>query len=153
MRFHEVAASKAAYATGIAPKVIYHEKGVLILEYINSSPLTSSQVKNETTLKKIVSLLKIVHQKIPLYFQGPAMIFWVFHVIRDYAWTLKENNSPYIVKLDNLNEDSAIYEKASGPFEIVFGHNDLLPANILMMEINYGLLIGSMQDLIHLFLI
>ena len=61
MRFHEVAASKAAYAAGIAPKVIYHEKGVLILEYINSSPLTSSQVKNETTLKKIVSLLKIVH--------------------------------------------------------------------------------------------
>ena len=131
LRFHEVAASKAAHAAGIAPKVIYHEIGVQILEYINSSPLTSSEVKNEETLKKIVALLKTVHQKIPFYFKGPAMIFWVFHVIRDYVWTLKENKSPYVIQLDDLNEDLTLFEKASGPFEIVFGHNDLLPANIL----------------------
>ena len=75
--------------------------------------------------------MKIIHKKMPNYYKGPAMIFWVFHVIRDYAWTLKKMHSPYIDKLNYLIEDSAKFEKISGPYEIVFGHNDLLAANIL----------------------
>ena len=75
--------------------------------------------------------MKIIHKKIPNYYKGPAMIFWVFHVIRDDVWTLKKMHSPYIDKLNHLIEDSNKFEKMSGPYEIVFGHNDLLAANIL----------------------
>ena len=59
------------------------------------------------------------------------MIFWVFHIIRDYAWTLKENNSSYVGIIDKLIEDSGILEKAASPHHIVFCHNDLLSSNIL----------------------
>ena len=131
MRFHEIAANKAAHEVGIAPEVIYHDKGLQILEYIESETLTSTEVKNESTLKKIISLLKIVHKKIPLYLIGPSMMFWVFHIIRDYTWTLKENNSSYISILDKLIKDSVILEKATSPHYIVFCHNDLLSSNIL----------------------
>ena len=131
MRFNELAASKAAFEAGIAPKVIHHEKGLLIFEYIHSSPITLEKLREENTLKKIISLMKIIHKKIPHYYRGPAMIFWVFYVIKDYAWTLKKMHSPYVDKLNHLIEDSNKFEKMSGPYEIVFGHNDLLAANIL----------------------
>ena len=131
MRFHEIAANKAAHEAGIAPKVIYHEKGLLILKYIESSTLTSAEVRKVSNLKKIISIIKIVHKKIPLYLIGPTMIFWVFHIIRDYAWTLKENNSSYVEIIDKLIEDSIILEKAASPYHIVFCHNDLLSSNIL----------------------
>ena len=132
MRFNELAASKAAYELGISPNVIHYEKGLLILEYIQLNPLTAEKLRKENTLKKIISLMKIIHHKMPNYFKGPAMIFWVFHVIRDYAWTLKEMNSPYVAKLNHLIEDSNKFEKVSGPHEIVFAHNDWLAANILV---------------------
>ena len=131
MRFHEIAANKAANEVGIAPEVIYHEKGLLILEYIESDTLTNTEVKKESILKKIISLIKIAHNKIPLYFTGPPIMFWVFHLVRDYAWTLKENNSFYVPILDKLIKDSVILEKAASPHYIVFCHNDLLPGNIL----------------------
>ena len=72
-----------------------------------------------SNLKKIISIIKIVHKKIPLYLIGPTMIFWVFHIIRDYAWTLKENNSSYVEIIDKLIEDSIILEKAASPHHIV----------------------------------
>ena len=131
LRYHEIAASKAANEVGIAPEVIYYEKGLLIVEYIESETLTSTDVKNELTLKKIISLIKIVHKKIPLYFSGPPVMFWVFHIIKDYAWTLKEKNSSYVPIIDKLIEDSGILEKAASPHHIVFCHNDLLSSNIL----------------------
>ena len=130
-RFHEIASSKAAHEVGVAPAVIYHKKSLLILEYIESKTLTSIEIKNESTLKKIISLIKVVHKKIPLYFTGPSIMFWVFHLTRDYAWTLKENNSSYLPIIDKLIEDSLILEKSTGPHHIVFGHNDLLASNIL----------------------
>ena len=89
VRFHEIAANKAANEVGIAPEVIYHEKGLLILEYIESDTLTCTEVKKESTLKKIISLIKIVHKKIPSYLIGPSMMFWVFHIIRDYGMDIK----------------------------------------------------------------
>ena len=55
LRFHEIAANKAAYEAGIAPEVIYHDKGLQILEYIESKTLTSTEVKNESTLKNYFS--------------------------------------------------------------------------------------------------
>ena len=96
MRFNELAASEAAFEVGVAPKVVHHEKGLLILEYIQSSPLTLEKLREENTLKKIISLMKIIHKKIPHYYKGPAMIFWVFYVIRDYALTLKKMHSSYV---------------------------------------------------------
>ena len=131
LHFHELAASKAADKAGVAPKVIRNEKGFLIVEYIQSNPLTFEKIKEEKNLKKIIFLLKVVHKNVFNYFHGPALTFWSFHSIKDYARTLKEINSPYIEDLNTFLDDSKILENMLGPSAIVFSHGDLYPPNIL----------------------
>ena len=61
----------------------------------------------------------------------PGFMFWVFHVIRDYAHTLRENKSPHLPLLESFLKQAHILEAAQQPMPIVFGHHDLLPANFL----------------------
>jgi thiamine kinase-like enzyme len=131
MRFNELAASQAAFAAGISPEVIYNEVGILVLEYIQSQTLTAEMVRTQSMLERILPLVKSCHQELPKHFRGAALIFWVFHVIRDYASTLKEGQSQYVSLLPELLEAAQVLEQASNPAQIVFGHNDLLAANIL----------------------
>ena len=128
-RSNELIASKAASKCGISPDVIYHDKGILILNFIKSKTLIEADVKKN--ILKIVSLIKRIHKDIPKNIYGQSLIFWVFHVIRNYAKFLKDNNSFYNKLLNNLLEKSEKLEVISSPYEIVFGHNDLLPANFL----------------------
>ena len=131
LSFHELAASKAAGIAGVAPKVTYNDKEFLIFEYIPSNPLTVEKIKEEKNLKKIIFLLRVVHKNVYKYFQGPALTFWHFHSINDYARTLKEINSPYIGDLNTLLDDSEMFENMLSPSEIVFSHGDIYPLNIL----------------------
>jgi len=131
MRFNELAASKAAYKAGLSPKVLYAEPGIMVLEYIASKTLTPDQVRKPEYLEKILPLLKKCHNEIPKYLRGACLIFWVFHVVRDYGWTLREGDSEYATQLDELQTKADTLEMAAGPYEMVFGHNDLLAANIL----------------------
>ena len=62
---------------------------------------------------------------------GESIIFWVFHVIQNYAKFLKDNNSSHYKIINSLIEKSEKLEKLSSPFDIVFCHNDLLPANFI----------------------
>jgi thiamine kinase-like enzyme len=58
-------------------------------------------------------------------------MFWVFHVVRDYAHTLKEGDSRHAPRLPDLLARAARLEEAVGPIDVVFGHNDLLAANFI----------------------
>ena len=129
LRSNELISSKAAYDVGISPKVIYHKEGVLVLEYIKSKTFSPVDVRNN--IDKIIFLLKKVHYEIPKKIFGPVMIFWVFHVIKNYAQFLRNNDSRHSPILDQLLGNCSKLENNSSPYQIVFGHNDLLPANIL----------------------
>jgi thiamine kinase-like enzyme len=63
--------------------------------------------------------------------RGPLLVFWVFHVIRDYAHTLADDNGRYASRLSELVEKATDLELAVGPIDLVFGHNDLLPGNFI----------------------
>ena len=128
-RSNELIVSKAASNAGISPQVIYHDKGILILNYIESITLSSEGVRNN--IKAIIPLIKKIHYEIPKNLYGQSIIFWVFHVIRNYVKFLHDNKSPHSKILSNLISQSEKLEKNSAPYEIVFGHNDLLPANFL----------------------
>jgi thiamine kinase-like enzyme len=52
-------------------------------------------------------------------------------VLRDYAHALREAGSRYRGDLPRLAAAAERLEAAVGPVEIVFGHNDLLPANLI----------------------
>ena len=76
-------------------------------------------------------MVRRCHHDIPQYLRGPGAMFWVFHVVRDYAHTLREGGSRHAALLPDLLARAARLEAAVGPIEVVFGHNDLLAANFI----------------------
>lgn len=131
MRFNELSAAQAAYAAGIAPRIVYSEPSITVLDYIDSKTLSPEDVRAPEMLPRVIELIKECHTKIPDHLRGPALIFWVFHVIRDYGSTLRESHSSHGALVDELTDIGNSLEQAAGPFDIVFGHNDLLAANLL----------------------
>jgi thiamine kinase-like enzyme len=131
VRANELAASRAAHAAGISPRVVYAEPGVMVIDYIEGRTFTPEDVRSPANLPRLVELVRRCHRDVPQYLRGPAAMFWVFHVVRDYAHTLREGDSVHVPRLDGLLNDAALLERAVGPIDVVFGHNDLLAANIL----------------------
>jgi len=130
-RANEVAVGQAAHAAGLAPAIRHHEPGVLIMDYIDGTALSPERVAQQHMLEKILPVIQRCHHEVPKYLHGSPVAFWVFHVIRDYMHTLHEGNSSHLSKLPDLSAAAEQLEKASGPYEIVFGHNDLLSGNLL----------------------
>lgn len=131
VRSNEVIAHEAAQAAGVSPALKYHEPGVMVMDYIDAPSLSSEQVRDPARLKRIVALIKTAHDTMPAHLHGQAAAFWVFHVIRHYAATLIAGDSRYQVQLPHLLMVNRKLEQAAGPFDIVYGHNDLLPGNLL----------------------
>lgn len=131
MRFNELAASRAAYLAGVSPQVVHAEPGALVLRFVEARTFTQDDVAAQANLERILPVLLRCHRDIPAHLRGPALVFWVFHVLRDYASTLKEGGSAHLGRLGELMENAAALEAAVGAIDLVFGHNDLLPANLL----------------------
>lgn len=131
MRWNELAISRAAHTAGIAPAVHHHEPGALVLEFLTAKTYTEPDVADPANLPKIIDLVRRCHVEVPNHLRGPVLTFWVFHVLRDYAATLRADGSLHVPKLDDLLATAAALEDAVGPVTLVLGHNDLLAANIL----------------------
>jgi thiamine kinase-like enzyme len=131
MRFNELAAGRAAAQCGLSPNVVHVERGALVFEFLEAKTLSAADVRKPENLPRILELVKTCHRVMPKHVRGPALIFWVFHVLRDYAHSLKEGQSRHLPALPRLMEIAAKLERAVGPVEIVYGHNDLLPTNLM----------------------
>ncbi len=131
MRFNELAASRAAHAAGLSPEVVFADEGITVIRHIKSKTLGEVDVGKPEYLGRIVALMRRCHHDVPQHLRGPALVFWVFHVIRDYAATLEAHGSPYMAKVGDYLQVAKGLEAAIGPIELVFGHNDLMAANIL----------------------
>ncbi len=129
MRFNELAASRAAHAAGVSPAVVHAEPGVLVLEHIEGRTLEPADVRAD--LERVVALVRRAHREIPNHLRGAALVFWVFHVVRDYAHTLEEGGSRLRHRLPEFLALATRLERAVGPIELVYGHNDLLAANLI----------------------
>jgi thiamine kinase-like enzyme len=129
MRFNELAASKAAGAAGVSPKVLYSAPMALALEFISGRTYDAQDVR--ANRRRCVDLVKRVHREVARHLRGPTLAFNVFHVIRDYVHTLVEDRSRIAAQLPRLLAASEMLEKAVGPIDLVFGHNDLLAANFI----------------------
>ncbi len=131
MRFNELAASRAAYEAGISPAVIHHEPGAIVMRFIDGTTLQPADVRQTINLERIVPIIKRCHNEIPKHFRGPALVFWVFQVLRDYANTLREARSRMLPELPRLMKVAEQLEESVGPVRLAFGHNDLLAANFI----------------------
>jgi thiamine kinase-like enzyme len=130
-QFNVISASRAAHAIGVSPEVVYSEPGVLVIRYIEGNTFAEADVQKPENLQQIVTLLSHFHTEMPKHLRGAALVFWVFQILRDYAHTLKEGRSRHLNKLPRLMKVAEILEKTLGPIDLVFGHNDLLAANII----------------------
>jgi thiamine kinase-like enzyme len=129
MRFNELAATRAAAAAEISPKLLYAGPSVLVLDFIEGHSLTAGQVR--ANRDRCVALVKRMHRELPAHLRGPTLAFNVFHIIRDYAHTLDEDRSRMAAQLPRLLGAAEALERAVGSIDLVFGHNDLLAANFI----------------------
>ena len=157
MRFNELAASRAAWAAGISPEVVDAEPAILVLRFVEGRVFKEADVREPANLDRIVALVKRAHHDIPRHLRGPALLFSVFHVIRDYRHTLIEGGSRHAPQLPRLMAAAAAMERAVGPVDLVFGHNDLLAANLIddgarlwLIDWDYGGFGSPLFDLANL---
>ncbi|MDP2081270.1 MAG: phosphotransferase [Pseudotabrizicola sp.] len=128
-RAREVATARAAHAAGFGPAVEYAAPGVSVVQFIPSRTWTAADVR--AAPDRIGALLRRFHDGMAHHISGTPYIFWPFHVIRDYARTIAAGGSPFAPDLSRYLALSDRLEVAQIPLPIIFGHHDLLPANIL----------------------
>lgn len=131
VRANELAASRAAHLAGLSPGVVHAEPGILVLDFIEGRTFAPEDVRNPANLERLIDMVQRCHRDIPQFLRGPAAMFWVFYVVRDYGHTLREGNSRHLAILPDLLARAARLEAAVGPIDVVFGHNDLLAANFI----------------------
>lgn len=131
MRFNELAASRAAAAAGLSPEVVHQVPGIIVFRFIDGRTLEATDVRPRPMLTRILPLIHRCHRELPKHLRGPVLIFWVFHILRDYAATLREGKSRALGEMPRLLAAAAELEAIVGPIDVVFGHNDLLPANFI----------------------
>ncbi len=131
LRVNELAATRAAEAAGISPEVVYAEPGAIVIRFVEGRTYTPEDVRDPANLERIVALIRRCHHEMPRHLRGPVSMFWVFHVVRDYAGTLRDGKSRSLPLLPKLLERADTLQAAVGPIEVVFGHNDLLAANFI----------------------
>ena len=130
-RRNEIASCQAAYAVGVSPELVYHEAGILVVRFVEGRVFGEADVRDDHNLERIIELLKIFHSEIPKQFNQVAVMFWVFQVLRHYHNLLVQGKSVHAARLSELADINRQLELAVGPIDVVFGHNDLLPANFI----------------------
>ena len=128
-RKRELMTARAAHAAGFAPQVEYAEPGIMVSAFIEARTFEAPDVRANP--ERIGRLIRNFHTTMPRHIEGPGFMFWVFHVIRDYARTLETGRSRMVDRLPAWLELADNLEAAQVPLPIIFGHNDLLPANFL----------------------
>ncbi|MCK4713034.1 MAG: choline kinase, partial [Marinosulfonomonas sp.] len=58
LRFNELAASRAAHATGLSPAVIHAEDGICVIDYIDSKTLDEPDIGSLGMLERIIPLVR-----------------------------------------------------------------------------------------------
>lgn len=128
-RDREVMTARAAFEAGFAAELVHAEPGVMVSRFIEGHAFGEADVRRD--VERVGRLVRQFHDTMPLFVRGPGYLFWVFHVIRDYARTLRGTANPLVGRLPELLKTAAELERAQTPLPIIFGHNDFLPGNII----------------------
>ena len=128
-REREVMTARAAFAAGLAPEVVYAEPGLMVSAFVEGRTFGEDDVRAD--LDRVADLVRGFHETMAAHVSGPGFMFWPFHVIRDYAHTLRKGGSRFTPDLEGYVELANAMEEVQPPLPIRFAHNDLLPANFL----------------------
>jgi thiamine kinase-like enzyme len=128
-RDRELMTARAAHAAGFGPEVRYAEPGVMVSAFLDAKTYVGADVARERL--RIAQLLRGFHAGMAAHVSGAGFIFWVFHIIRDYARTLEAGGSRLTHELPSYLALNAELEAVQAPLPVIFGHGDLLPSNFL----------------------
>lgn len=132
LRWHELAAARAAWAIGLSPEVVFAAPGVLVSRFVDGRTLQPQDLRDAARLDAVVDLLHRCHRHMPARMRGPVLMFWVFQVIRDYLARLQAEPGGLLQdRLADIAAMTPVLEAAVGPVQIVFGHNDMLAGNLI----------------------
>lgn len=154
-REREAIASRAAFAAGLSPEVIHAEPGIMVLRFLAARTYGEAEVRANT--ERCVEIVRRCHRDMGRRMTGPGGIFWVFHVLRDYARTLKAGGHRHVPDIPRWMEIVDRLEAAQVALPIVFGHHDLLPTNFMddgkrlwLIDWEYGAFGTAMFDLANI---
>jgi len=128
-RAREVMTARAAHAAGFGPAVEYAAPGVTVVAFVPGRTWTADDMRGSPV--RVGHCLHRFHTGMPAHVTGAAHMFWPFHVIRDYARTITAGGSDFAADVPGWLILAARLEAVQIPMPVVFGHHDLLPANIL----------------------
>jgi thiamine kinase-like enzyme len=129
LREREVMTARAAHLAGFSPEVEYSAPGLMVSAFVDAR--TWGEADMAGAPERVAELLRGFHSRMPGFVSGPGFMFWAFHVVRDYARTLEAGGSPFAPDIPRFLALAQEMEAAQVPLPIIFGHNDLLPANFL----------------------
>jgi thiamine kinase-like enzyme len=154
-RDRELSASRAAFEAGLSPEVVHAEPGLMVVRFMDAHTCSEADVRNN--LERCVEILKTCHREMKRRVTGPASIFWVFHVLRDYGHTLRDGGHGRAGDIPRWLAAVDALEDAQVPLPIVFGHHDLLPGNFMddgrrlwLIDWEYGGFGTAMFDLANI---
>ena len=130
-REHEGLTSEVAAQCGFSPRVVHREAGILVIDFIAGKVFDMDDVKSAVNLERIVDMLSRFHRQMQQSFNGYPILFWVFQVLRHYKNILEKGQNAHLDRVADLMRMARQLEGDVGPVHIVFGHNDLLPANFI----------------------
>jgi thiamine kinase-like enzyme len=131
LRWHELAVARAAHAAGLSPAIRHAEPGLMVMDHVDGRSLTAAEIADPARLPAIAALLRRCHHDLPRHLAGPALAFWPFQVVRSYIAGLRADRSPWSDRLDGFAALAGRLEDGLAPMPFVFGHNDLLAANLI----------------------
>jgi thiamine kinase-like enzyme len=127
----------------------------MVIRHIDGRTLAETDLR--ANVARIVVLLATCHRELARHLAGPANTFWVFHVIRDYARTLRAARAGSDGELSRYVALADALEAQQMPLPIAFGHHDLLPGNFIddgkrlwLIDWEYGGFGTAMFDLANL---
>ncbi len=154
-RAREGVASRAAYDAGLSPEVVYTEPGLMVVRYLAARTYGEADVRSNAG--NCVDIVKRCHRDMGKRISGQGAIFWVFQILRDYAYTLMAVNHRHSGDVPRWMEITDALEAAQAPLPIIFGHHDLLPSNFMddgkrlwLIDWEYGAFGTAMFDLANI---
>ncbi|MBM1558739.1 phosphotransferase [Sulfitobacter mediterraneus] len=131
MRWNELSIARAAAQAGVSPAVYHSEQGVMVLDFVDAAPMSAEDLHDPALLVEVTKMVRTMHHDVEAQVTGPVLSFHVFHILRSYAAFLEANGSSHRSLLQELMSEADQLQAAVGKIDLVLGHNDLLPANIL----------------------
>ena len=138
----------AAFEAGLSPEIVHVEPGITVLRFIEGRTFGEADLRANS--RRIVPLSRPAIARSAAALRGPANVFWVFHVIRDYVRLLDADATA-------TSRWPTGSSRRQVPLPIVFGHHDLLPGNFMddgkrlwLIDWEYGGFGTAMFDLANL---